>query len=85
MIETTADYKVEPIGKIENFDQVDQYVKITRLDDDLNIDEVHNWLREQSYYDTDRPGAWFCHTVTISPNPYHADTCIGIIHHHQNV
>ena len=85
MIETKAEYKIEVIGKIENFDHVEQYVKITRLDDDLNLDDVYNWLREQSYYDTNRAGAWFCHSVTIVPNPYHADTCIGIIHHQRNV
>ena len=85
MIETKAENKIEDIGKIENFDHVEQYVKITRLDDDLNLDDVHNWLREQSYYDTNRMGGWFCHSVTIAPNPYHADTCIGIIHHQQNI
>ena len=42
MIETKAEYKIEDIGKIENFDHVEQYVKITRLDDDLNLDDVHN-------------------------------------------
>lgn len=82
---TQAKYKVEDIGKIENFDNVDQYFEITCLDDDLNLDDVHNWLREQHYYDTNRMGGWFCHSVTICPNPYHADTCIGIVHHSLNV
>ena len=85
MIQVIGDYKVTPIGKIENFDNVEQYVKITRLDDDMNADDVHNFLLEQSYYDTNRPGGWFCHSVTIALNPYHADTCIGIIHHQQNI
>jgi hypothetical protein len=82
---TEIQYKVEPIGKIENFDQVDQYVKITNLDDDLDLDHVYNWLREESYYDTNRMGGWFCYNVTIAPNPYHANQCIGIIHHCQNI
>ena len=38
-----TEYKIEPIGKIENFEYVDEYVKITRLDDDLNLDDAHNW------------------------------------------
>jgi hypothetical protein len=85
MTETKPEYKIEPIGKIEKLDHVNQYVKITRLDDDLNLDDVHNWLLEESYYDTNRAGGWFCYSVTIAPNPHHADTCIGIIHHQQNV
>jgi len=84
-VSTELDYKVELIGEINNGDYVDQYFKITRFDDDLNYDDVHNWLRHEHYYDTNRMGGWFCHTVTICPNPYHADTCIGIVHHSQNV
>ena len=79
------EYKLELIGEINNGDYVDQYFKITRFDDDLNYDDVYNWLRDEYYYDTNRMGGWFCHTVTICPNPYHADTCIGIVHHSQNV
>lgn len=79
------EYKLEFIGEIDNGDHVDQYFKITRSDDDLNYDDVHNWLRDEYFYDTNRMGGWFCHSVTISPNPYHADTCIGIVHHQQNV
>ena len=85
MVEIQAEYKIQEIGKVDNFDNVDQYYKITRLDDDLNLDDVFNWLLEQHYYDTNRFGGWFCHSVTICPNPYHADTCIGIVHHSQNV
>ena len=59
MTETKPEYKIEPIGKIEKLDHVNQYVKITRLDDDLNLDDVHNWLLEESYYDTNRAGGWF--------------------------
>jgi hypothetical protein len=84
-ISTQLDYKIELIGEINNGDYVDQYFKITRLDDDLNYDDVYTWLRDEHYYDTNRMGGWFCHTVTICPNPYHADTCIGIVHHSQNV
>ena len=84
-MEIIADYKIKEIGKVDNFDNVDQYFEITRMDDDLNLDDVYTWLRDEHYYDTNRIGGWFCHTVTICPNPYHANICIGIVHHSQNV
>lgn len=85
MLKIEAEYKIQEVGKIDNLGRVDQYFQIIRFDDDLNLDDTHNWLLEQHYYDTNRPGGWFCHSVTICPNPYRADTCIGIVHHLQNV
>jgi len=83
--EVQAEYKLTPIGNIDKFDYIDQYVRITRLDDVIDFTEAHNWLLDQSFYDTNRPGGWFCYSVRIIPIPDNDSECIGIIHHTQNV
>ena len=77
----TPDIRVTHIGDIPmGSDGRDYYLMLTRLDDDLSEDDAHNWLLERYYRDTNTPGGYFCHRVTIVPMPHSDNECIGIVH-----
>ena len=80
------DIRLTNIGDIDQgIDGRDQYVRLRRLDDDLDLDAAHNWLRERYYHRTGRIGGYFCTSVTIVPLPHNNSECIGIIHHRYDV
>ena len=81
-----AQFRLTLIGDIDQgIDGRDQYVRIKRLDDDLDLDLAHDWLRQRYYHRTGRPGGYFCTSVTIVPLPHNISECIGIIHHRYDV
>lgn len=81
-----TEYRLTPIGDIDQgIDGRDQYVRIRRLDDDLDLDHTYNWLLEQFYRESFVPGGYFCTSVTIVPVPHSTSECIGIIHHRYDV
>lgn len=81
-----SDVQVERIGSISmGIDGTDEYVRIRRRDDDLDLAETHEWLLSRHYRDSARPGDYFCTSVTIVPMPHFNDECIGIIHHRFDV
>ena len=77
---------ITPIGTIPlGVEGQDQYVMLTRLDDDLTEDCAHQWLITRYYRDTNTPGTYFCHRVSIIPIPNNDSAAIGIIHHRYDV
>jgi len=82
--QTAETITVQTIGKIGiGIDGADQYV-LLRCDEDASDDQIHNWLLERCYRDTNTPGGYFCHRVTILPH-LDSDSRIGIIHHRYDV
>lgn len=82
---TNPEIKITPIGEInKGVDGKDQYLLLTRLDDDLSPDFAENWLLPQVYRDTNTPGGYFCHRVTISKLPSDNEV-IAIVHHRYDV
>jgi hypothetical protein len=83
-IELNADIRIESIGKLDTYGGSDQYVLLTRLDDDLTAAFAENWLLPQVYSDTNIVGGWFCNSVTAVDLPF-GNKCIVIIHHKQDI
>lgn len=82
---TDADIRITQIGGIDHgIDGRDEYVLLTRLDDDLDPDFAHDWLLPQVYRECLRPGGYFCTRVTIASMPS-GNECIAIIHHQYDV
>jgi hypothetical protein len=75
-----------PIGKVDQgIDGSDEYVLLTRTDDDLDQQTARDWLLPLVYRESLRPGGYFCTSVTIVPKPYNDNQCIAIIHHRFDV
>ena len=77
-------YRITPIGKVDQGNGSDEYVLVCDLSDDIDLDDVEREFTEHCYRDTDTPGAYFCHRVTVvgldSDNE-----CIVIVHHRYDV
>jgi hypothetical protein len=77
---------ISRIGDIsKGIDGRDEYVLLTCLDDAIDFESVYLWLLQRVYRETNTPGGYFCHDVTIVPMPYADNKCIGIIHHRFDV
>ena len=83
-VELTAEIQIKSIGKLDTYNGSDQYVLLTRLDDDLTAAFAEDWILPQVYSDTNIPGGWFCHSVTATELPS-GNECIVIIHHRQDI
>ena len=61
------DITVTKIGCIDkNIDGNDEYVLLTRKDDDLTCDEAHDWFLPQVYRETQQEaGGYFCRDVEV--------------------
>lgn len=76
---------ITPIGSIDQgIDGKDEYVLLTRKDDDLDADTAHNWLLPQVYRESLRPGGYFCTSVGISTTDQ-PNKVIAVIHHRYDV
>ncbi len=83
---STPEISITPIGSIElGIDGRDEYLLLSRSDDDLYETDAREWLLPQVYRESMRPGGYFCTDVTIMPRPYRANQCVAIIHHRHDV
>ena len=77
---------ITPIGKVElGVEGSDEYVLLTRKDDDLDEDFARDWLLRRVYRESIHPGGYYCTAVTIVPKPYRGNECIAIIEHRYDV
>lgn len=73
--------KMSVIGKLDfGIDGADEYVLISRLDDELTERQAYDYLMPKVYRDCSYPGGYFCTSITIFKKPY-VDEFIGIVHH----
>ncbi len=70
-----------PLG----IDGSDEYILLTRSDDDLDHDTAREWLLPLVYRESMRPGGYFCTSVSIVPYHLAANKCLAIIHHRFDV
>ena len=76
------DITSETIGSISHgINGSDQYVLLTRWNDDLTPDDAYEWLLPQVYRDTHQEaGGYFCHRVTTMQGESF-NKVVAIIHH----
>jgi hypothetical protein len=84
MSETITQYRTKRIGAIGQYDGWDEYLLVCDPDDDLDIDAVEDHFLSLHYRDTDIPGGYFCHSVTVSELPS-GNECIVIVHHRYDI
>lgn len=78
--------KVAKIGVIDQgIDGRDEYVLLTRSDDELTPEQAENWLLDRVYRHTDRPGGYFCNTVLATQAPSSTNAVICIVQHRYDV
>jgi hypothetical protein len=77
--------KTTTLGNIHlGVEGVDTYMVVSEPDQVLEPDDVRRWLIERLYTDTDTPGGYFCHSVSVTPHPNERDV-IAVVHHRYNV
>jgi hypothetical protein len=73
------------IGTINmGIDGTDEYA-LLRVEGDVTIQELKNFLKDRYRCDSSYPGAWFCRGVTAMPKPYFNDEFVVIIHDRMDV
>lgn len=79
------DITVTNIGSADkSIDGSDQYVLLTRKDDDLTCDEAHDWFFPQVYRETQQEaGGYFCRDVEVLQRS--CNQVVAIIHHRYDV
>lgn len=63
----------------------DQYVLLTRDDDDMTPAQASQWLLGQYYEEGNGPGTYFCHGVAAVQAENSTNQCICTIHHRYDV
>lgn len=85
-IPETAEILATPIGSIDNgVDGRDEYVLVTRFDDDISVSQAVTWLLEQCFNPGSGPGGYYCHTVFAVPAYDSTTQCICTIQHRYDV
>jgi hypothetical protein len=76
---------VTKIGNIEHgIDGNDQYLLLTRRDDDLTLEQARDWLLPQVYRETyQEAGGYFCKRVTVMQKT--DSQVVAIVHHEYDV
>lgn len=78
--------KITKIGKIDNgIDGSDEYVLLTRLDDELTPDQAVDWLHPKVYRECSHPGGYFCRTVLAVQAAYSHNEVICTIQHRYDI
>lgn len=76
--------EIEHIGRIlRGIDGNDEYVLMS-CDEDTSADAMHNWLHQRHYWESNRPGGYFCTSVQVVKHA-HVGKYIGIIYHRYDV
>lgn len=81
-------YKIQQIGLIDTEYGQDQYLLVKDNEegfpDDTSLQICWTYFRNRCYRDTDTPGAWYCHRVSVLET-HRGDSVIVIIHNERNV
>lgn len=81
-------YKIETIGDISTDYGKDVYLLVTDNDegfpDETSIQICWTFFRNRHYKDTDTPGAWFCHRVSVIETP-RGNSVLVIVHNERNI
>jgi hypothetical protein len=65
-------------------DGCDQFILLTRKDDDLTCEEAHNWFFPQVYRETQQEaGGYFCRDVEVLQRS--TNSVVAIVHHRYDV
>ena len=74
---------MEVIGKIDlpNCRGTEGVVLLTCRNEELTPDMAEQWLLPRVYRDTNRPGGYFCHSVSAVQYPGSTIACLAIVHH----
>lgn len=85
-IPETAEIVATHIGSIDKgCDGRDEYVLVTRLDDDINTSQAETWVLEQCFNPGRGPGSYFCHTVLAVQAYDSPNQCICTVQHRYDV
>jgi len=73
------------IGTVDkSIDGCDQFLLLTRKDDDLTCEEAYDWLFPQVYRDTyQEAGGYFCRDVEVLQRS--DNQVVAIVHHRYDV
>lgn len=78
-------YHLTPIGQVDNgVDGSDAFWLVRDAVDQIDADAVEAEFLRHFYRDTDTPGGYFCHRVSVSGLPY-GNQCIAVVHHQYDV
>ena len=81
--------KATKIGTIEKgIDGGDEYLRIDLDETDpenWKLPEVTKYLNEMYWCGSRHPGAYFCDSVTVMPNPLNDKSFVAVIHHQYDV
>ena len=75
--------KIGSIGK--GIDGVDTYVLLERKDDDLTVEQAHDYMMSNFYTTTNKPGGYFCHTILVTPVQDSTNKVICTIQHRYDI
>ena len=82
------DYKIQTIGLVDVSDGQDQYLLVEDntdgFPDQTSLDILWRYVRDRYCYDTDTPGAWFCHQISVLEHRK-GNSAIVIVHNRRNV
>ena len=81
------DIQTTDIGTIQRgIDGSDQYMLVTRRDDDITPEQAIEWLLPQVYQQTrQEAGGYFCTTVRAVMAQYSTNVCICTVEHRYDV
>ena len=83
---TTAEIKFRKIGVIDNgIDGRDEYLMLTRLDDDMTPEQAHDWLHPQVFRESTQPGSYFCRTVMVVQAQYSTNQVICTVQNRYDI
>lgn len=84
--EVVAEIKLGKIGSIDNgIDGKDEYVLMTRLDDDLSPENAHRWFLPVVYSECTHPGGYFCTSIQVVQAQYSPNKVIITVLHRYDV
>jgi hypothetical protein len=78
-------YYLTPIGDVEQgIDGFDRFWLVRDTVDEVDVRAVEAEFLHHFYRDTNAPGGYFCHNVTVTQLP-HSNECVAIVHHRYDV
>ena len=76
-----VDFTMEQVGKVYlDGSDTDLVIIVRRRDDDLTPEQAEALILPLGYNDTDRPGAYFCHSVSAVQYPGRSNWCLVMVH-----
>ncbi len=84
--ENSMDILVKQIGTVDVDDGRDEYVLLTRKDDDITAEQAMNWLLPRVYRQSYRAGQYYCTYVrTLVEGDVPTNKVVCIIEHRYDI